>query len=155
MKRTLILALVLTTWSLTPSAFAQAADVYDPANYPFYYNALYADLFWRCKTPDVGGVGIEGYAMASRGETIRQFEVRLIARDAKGKKLADRSAYGESIHTRQFKPVPFQIAVPPGGEKIRHDLLYSFEVPNEAPDSQHQFRSVENACGEKWRRKAK
>lgn len=155
MNRTLILALILTTWSVTPSTFAHAADVYDPANYPFYYDALYADLFWRCKTPDVGGVGIEGYAMASRGASVSNFEVRLIARDAQGKKLADRSAYGESIHTYQFKPVPFQIAVPAGGEKIRHDLLYSFEVPTETRDNAHQFGSIENACGEKWRRQAK
>jgi hypothetical protein len=151
----LILALVLIGWALPSSTFGQASGVYSPANYPFYYNALYADLFWRCKTPDVEGLGIEGYGVSSRGEAIGELEVRLIARDAKGKKLADRSAYGKSLHTTQFKPVPFKIAVPAGGETVRYDLNYSFEVPSEERSSRYQFGAVEDACGARWRRQAR
>jgi hypothetical protein len=155
MYRYLILALAVATWTWCPSAFAQASDVYNPANYPFHYDALYAELFWRCKTPDAGGVRVEGYAMSSRGDAISKFEVRLIARDAKGKKLADRSAYGKLLHATQYKPVPFEISVPAGGEKVRHELSYSFEVPSEERSSRDQFGAVEDACGGRWRQQAK
>jgi hypothetical protein len=155
MFRTLIVVVTLTGLAFATRAFGQGSDVYNPANYPFHYDALYAELFWRCKTPDVGGVRVEGYAMSSRGDAISKFEVRLIARDAKGKKLADRSAHGKSLHTTQYKPVPFEVSVPAGGEKVRHDLIYSFEVPSEERTSRDQFGSVEDACGARWRRQAK
>ncbi len=155
MYRSVILALIITGWMMPSRAFSQGSDLYDPANYPFYYNALYADLFWRCKTTDVRGVGLEGYAVSSRGEPIAKFQVRLIARDPKGKQLSDRAAYGKSQSAHLSAPIPFAIAVPTGGETVRHDLLYSFEVPSEDRTSRRQFGTAEDACGGRWRRQAK
>ena len=68
MVRTLILimALALAGCAATPRTFTRPANLYDPAGYPFYYDALWADFFWRCPTPpEEGGVQVEGYAVSS------------------------------------------------------------------------------------------
>jgi hypothetical protein len=90
MHRFLIFALVLAGCASPPSTFTRPIDLYNPpAEYTYYYDALYADLFWRCVTPERGGVNIEGYAVTSlrSNMAIFNFEVRLTARDAKGNPL--------------------------------------------------------------------
>ncbi len=78
--RFLILALVLAGCASPPSTFRQPVDIYNPpAEYAYYYDALYADLFWRCVTPEQGGLRVEGYAVTSlrNNMAILNFEVRL------------------------------------------------------------------------------
>ena len=57
MYRYLILALALGVTACGPkSTFRQPVDIYNPpAEYAYYYDALYADFFWRCVTPERGG----------------------------------------------------------------------------------------------------
>ncbi len=56
MHRFLILALILAGCASPPSTFRQPVDIYNPpAEYAYYYDALYADFFWRCVTPRARG----------------------------------------------------------------------------------------------------
>lgn len=153
----LILTLVLNGCASAQGTVSRPADVYNPANYPFYYDALSADLFWRCKTPDVGGVSVEGYAVASTRENlpIGNFQVTLRARDAKGKELVNRWTWGDRLNPTEFQPVPFTISVPAAEGVSRYDLYYAFDVPGERRrSSERRFGTVEDVCGERWRRKA-
>jgi hypothetical protein len=172
MYRYLILALALTGCALPPSTFTRPADLYNPPEYPFYYDALYADLFWRCKTPEGGGVRVEGYAVSSTRSSMAllDFEVRLIAQDAKGNILADRWTYGDRVDADNVTPIPFAIAVPAAGEGVRHELYYRFQVPdgngNGNGTAQHGrrvrlvsaagqeiFGTIEDVCSDRYRRK--
>ena len=127
MYRCLILVLILA--GCAPSAFTPPADIYHPVEYPFYFDAVQADLFWRCTTPEGGGVRIEGYALSSlRTSTpIYNFQVRLIASDAQGGILADRWTYGDLISASRYEPIPFAISVPATGEGVHYDLFYWFQ----------------------------
>jgi hypothetical protein len=157
MYRYLILALALTGCASSPSTFTRPADVYNPVEYPSYYDALSADLFWRCKTPDVGGGTIEGYAVSSTRENlpISNFEVALFARDAKGKTVAKRWTYGDRLSASQFQPVPFQISVAAVEGVARYDLYYAFQIPGERRRwSERRFGTIEDVCSDRWRRKA-
>jgi len=129
MYRCLILVLILA--GCAPSPFTPPADIYHPAEYPFYFDAVQADLFWRCTTPEGGGVRIEGYALSNlRSSTpIYDFQVRLFARDAQGKILADRWTYGDLSSAKRYEPIPFAISVPATGEGVHHDLFYWFQYP--------------------------
>ncbi len=154
MYRYLILALALTGCALPPSTFTRPADVYKPtAEYANYYDALYADFFWRCVTPE-DRTTVRGYAVSSMRNMVGlvNFEVRLTARAAKGEKLAEGWTYGDRLNAAQSEPVPFTIAVPAAGEGVRYDLYYAFEVPIEG-SSEHQFGTIEDVCGGRWRRK--
>ena len=156
----LILAVTLTGCASSPSTFARPADVYNPnpAEYPSYYDALSADLFWRCTTPDVGGVSVEGYAVASTRENlpISNFQVTLTARDAKGNELAKRWTYGDRLGPTQYQPVPFTISVPAVKRVGRYDLYYTFEIPGERRRRNEQrFGTVEDVCSGRWRRNVK
>jgi hypothetical protein len=129
MHRFLIFALVLAGCASPPSTFTRPIDLYNPpAEYTYYYDALYADLFWRCVTPERGGVNIEGYAVTSlrSNMAIFNFEVRLTARDAKGNVLAQRWTYGDRLSPSNLDPVPFAIAVPAADGVSRYDLYYYF-----------------------------
>jgi hypothetical protein len=156
----LILAVILPGCASSQETVTRPADVYNPnpAEYPSYYDALSADLFWRCTTPDVGGVSVEGYAVASTRENlpISNFQVTLTARDAKEKELAKRWTYGDRLGPTQFQPVPFTISVPAAEGVSRYDLYYAFEIPGERRRwNERRFGTVEDVCSERWRRKAK
>ncbi|MFQ5931529.1 MAG: hypothetical protein ACE5MM_03890 [Nitrospiraceae bacterium] len=160
MYRCLILALILTGCASSQSTFARPADVYNPnpVEYPSYYDALSADLFWRCMTPEVGGVTVAGYAVASTRENlpINNFQVTLYARDAKGNELAKRWTYGDILSPSQSQPVPFQISVPATEGVARYDLYYAFAIPGERRRQREgKFGTVEEVCGSRWRRKPK
>lgn len=129
MYRHLILVLILA--GCAPSAFTPPADIYHPVEYPFYFDAVQADLFWRCTTPEGGGVRIEGYALSSLRSSmpIYDFQVRLFARDAQGKILADRWTYGDLSSAKRYEPIPFAISVPATGEAVHYDLFYWFQTP--------------------------
>ncbi len=172
MYRYLILALALTGCALPPSTFTRPADVYKPrAEFANYYDALYADFFWRCVTPEDGGVRVEGYAVTSLRSSMAffNFEVRLFARDAKGDILADRWTYGDTIGAVRLVPVSFAISVPAAGEEVRYELYYRFETMDGGGQARggHRrqqvrlvvfgagmevFGTIEDVCGERWRR---
>ncbi|MFQ5657586.1 MAG: hypothetical protein ACE5G5_08615 [Candidatus Methylomirabilales bacterium] len=157
MYRYLILALALTGCASSPSAFTRPADVFNPVDYTHSYDALFAELFWRCMGPGETGVNVEGYAVASMRNSIGlvNFQVRLTARDSKGSALAVRSAWGDRLSASQFEPVPFQISVPAVGEGVRYDVYYSFRVPEPGERmAQPHFGTVEDVCRGRWRRKA-
>ena len=168
--RILIVALVLTGCAVPASTFTHPADLYHPVEYSMTYDALYADLFWRCKTPEGGGVHVEGYAVTSTRSNmaIHNFGVRLIARDATGNIVANRWTYGGLLHASNIDPVPFAISVPAAGKGVRYDLHYQFQKA-ESPGSRAPqpprrvwlvsgardvFGTIEDVCDDKYRRKA-
>ncbi len=154
MYRCLVIALALTGCAWSVSSFARPADVYHPVDYPLWHDALFAELFWRCVPPAGGEVRVEGYAVSSmRNERgLLNFEVRLIARDAKGNTLANRWTYGDRLNADQFDPVPFEISVPVAGKGVRYDLYYNFTVPDRSDRlGQTQFGTIEDVCGGRWR----
>jgi hypothetical protein len=125
--------------------------------YPSYYDALSADLFWRCMTPEVGGVMVVGYAVASTRENlpIHNFAVTLYARDAKGNELARRWTRGDRVSASQIQPVPFTISVPAAEGVAGHDLFYALQVPvGGRRRSERRSGRVEDVCGDRWQRKA-
>lgn len=152
----LILPLILIGCASSPSTFNRPADLHNPnpGEFPSHYDALSADLFWRCKTPDVGGRSVEGYAVASTRENlpIRNFSVTLFARDAKGSTVTRRATWGDRLSPSQFQPVPFTITVPAAEGVARYDLFYSFHVLD-GREQVSRIGTVEDACGERWRRK--
>lgn len=157
MYRYLILALALTGCASVASPFTRPADDFNPVDYTHSYNALFAELFWRCMGPGETGVNVEGYAVASMRNSVGldNFEVRLRALDSKGKILGDRSTYGDRLSASQFEPVPFQISVPAAGEGVRYSLYYSFRVPEPgARMAQPYFGTIEDLCSGRWRRRA-
>ena len=157
MYRYLILAfaLALAVTACGPkSTFKRPANVQNPVAYNYYYNALYADVFYRCTTPEAGGLGVDGYAIssASSGSAIENFHVRLFAKDAKGNTVADRWTYGDRLVADLQTPVPFRISVPTAGEGIRYDLYYNFDVKEGSMRNPH-FGTVGDVCGGRYRRK--
>lgn len=155
MIRCLILGLaVALTACGTSSTFQRPANVTNPVAYNYYYDALYADVFYRCTTPEAGGLGVDGYAIssASSGNAIENFQVRLFAKDAKGTTVADRWTYGDRLVADLQTPVPFRISVPAAGEGIRYDLYYNFDVREERMRNPH-FGTIEDVCGGRHRRK--
>lgn len=172
MYRYLIVALVLAGCTMSPSNFIQPADLYHPTEHPFAYDAFYADLFWRCTTPQGGGVLVEGYAVSSMRDymALFDFQVRLIARDARGKILGDRWTYGDRLTASNIEPVPFAISLPAAGERVRYDLYYTFQVPDVGGqarggqgsklvrlvgmDGYEVFGTIDDVCGARWRKKA-
>ncbi len=175
MRCLLIVALVLAGCASPASTFRQPADVYNPpADYAYYYDALYADLFWRCVDGERGGVHVDGYAVTSlrSNMAILNFQVRLFARDAKGEKLGEGWTYGDRLSPSNLDPVPFTIAVPAAEEVARYDIYYNFEVPDgngNGTTSQitprvrkariklaaglTYFGTIEDVCGARWQRK--
>jgi hypothetical protein len=126
-----IMALVLTGFAVSASTFVRPPDLYNPPmEYPFRYEALYTENFWRCTTPEGGGVRVEGYAVSSTRSSVSfwEFGVRLIARDAQGNIVADQWASGDGSIPSNIDPVPFAVAVPAAGEGIRYDLYYRLLV---------------------------
>ncbi len=174
MHRFLILALILAGCASPPSTFRQPVDIYNPpAEYAYSYDALYAELFWRCVTPEQGGLRIEGYAVTSlrNNMAILNLQVRLFARAAKGEVLAEGWSYGDRLSPSNLEPVPFAIAVPAAGDVARYDLYYSFVVPDgngggsaQAPSRVQRVRitlaagldyfgTIEDVCSVRWQRK--
>ncbi len=156
MYRYLIVALALAGCASPPSTFRQPVDIYNPpAEYAYYYDALYADFFWRCVTPE-DRTTVRGYAVSSLRNAVGlvNFEVRLTARAAKGEKLTEGWTYGDRLNAADSEPVPFKISVPGAGEVVRYGIYYAFEVPIEG-SSEHQFGTIEDVCGGRWRRKEK
>lgn len=170
----LILIVALTGCAASPSTFTRPRDLYNPQEYPFYYDALWADLFWRCATPEGGGVGVQGYAIASMRSNmgIFLFEVQLKVRDAKGRILVDRWSYGDPLDADNITPIAFALAVPKPAEAVGYDLFYRFKSPdgngNGGSTSQRRqeprvvlvrgglevFGTVVDVCSERYRRKA-
>ncbi len=159
MYRYLILALVIIGCASPPSTFTRPSDVYKPpAEYANYYDALYADFFWRCVTPE-DRTTVRGYAVSSMRNMMGlvNFEVRLTARAAKGEKLAEGWTYGDRLNAAQSEPVPFAVSVPAADDVSRYDLYYQFVVPGESGRGGHSgmndFGTIEDACGPRYRRK--
>ncbi|MEE9534210.1 MAG: hypothetical protein V3W06_07300 [Acidimicrobiia bacterium] len=159
MHRLMILALVIAGCASPASTFSRPADVYKPpAEYANYYDALYADFFWRCVPPE-DRTSVRGYAVSSMRNMVGlvNFEVRLTARAAKGEKLAEGWTYGDRLNAAQSEPVPFAVSVPAAGEGVRYDLYYQFVVPGESGRGGHSgmndFGTIEDACGPRYRRK--
>jgi hypothetical protein len=157
--RILILALVLAGCASPASTFKQPVDIYNPpAEYAYYYDALYAELFWRCVTPE-DRTTVRGYAVSSLRNAVGlvNFEVRLTARAAKGEKLAEGWTYGDRLNAANSEPVPFAVSVPATGEGVRYDLYYQFVVPGESGRGGHSgmnyFGTIEDTCGPRYRRK--
>ncbi|MEE9521932.1 MAG: hypothetical protein V3W05_03915 [candidate division NC10 bacterium] len=172
MVRYLILALALTGCAVSSGTFTRPTDLYNPPpEYPFYYDALYADLFWRCVTPEGGGVRVEGYGVSSTrtGTALYGFEVTLVARDAKGTILADPWIYGDPRDADNVTPTAFAISVPATGEGVGYDLRYRFQTPGgngngrasrgrgvrlvQDTGAQEIFGTIEDVCSDKYRRK--
>ncbi|MFQ5803822.1 MAG: hypothetical protein ACE5JQ_13075 [Candidatus Methylomirabilales bacterium] len=173
MYRYVICALVLAGCALPQSTFSQPADLYNPpAKYANYYDALYADFFWRCVSPERGGVRVEGYAVSSLRNNMAffNFEVRLFARDAKGDVLADRWTYGDTLGAVRLEPVSFAVSVQAAGEEVRYELYYRFETMDGGGQARgggrgqqvqpvvfgagmEYFGTIQDVCGDRWRRK--
>ena len=171
MYRCVMLILILAGCALPPSPFTPPADIYHPAEYPFYFDAVQADLFWRCTTPEGGGVRIEGYALSSlRSSTpIYNFQVRLFARDAQGGILADRWTYGDLTIASRYEPIPFAISVPGTGEGVHYDLFYWFQYPGAGNGGRGAQRDpgivlvqasllpvswmIQDVCDDRWRQR--
>ncbi len=160
MHRLMILALVIAGCASPPSTFRQPVDIYNPpAEYAYYYDALYADFFWHCVTPEDRTVRVGGYAVSSLRNAVGlvNFEVRLTARGAKGEKLAEGWTYGDRLNAAQSEPVPFAVSVPAADDMSRYDLYYQFVVPGEGGRGGHSgmnyFGTIEDACGPRYRRK--
>lgn len=167
-----ILALALAGCA-SSSTFTRPADLYHPVGFPSSYDALFADLFWRCVTPKDGGVKVEGYAVTSMRSNmgIIDFQVRLIALDGKGNILADRWKYGDLLNASNIEPVPFTVALPATGDVAGYDLYYSFKTPDGNGNGGGQamrprqgtrvrlvagfdyFGTIKDVCGAKYRRK--
>ena len=170
MYRCVILVLVLAGCATqeSPFTFTQPADLYRPAEYPYYFDAVQADLYWRCTTPEGGGVRVEGYALSDLRSNlpIYDFQVRLFARDAKGEILADRWTYGDLISASRYEPIPFAISVPATGEGVHYDLFYWFQYPSgnggrgsERPEIVLARATllpvswtIEDVCDDRWRK---
>ncbi len=159
MRRLMILAVVIAGCASPPSTFSRPADVFNPsAEYAYAYDALYAELFWRCVTPE-DRTTVGGYAVSSMRNMVGlvNFEVRLTARAAKGEKLAEGWTYGARLNAFQSEPVPFAVSVPAAGAGVRYDLYYQFVVPGESGRGGHSgmdyFGTIEDACGPRYRRK--
>ncbi len=159
MHRLMILALVIAGCASPPSTFTRPADVYNPpAEYAYAYDALYAELFWHCVTPE-DRTTVRGYAVSSLRNAVGlvNFEVRLTARAAKGEKLAEGWTYGDRLNAANSEPVPFAVSVPAAGAGVRYDLYYQFVVPGESGRGGHSgmnyFGTIEDACGPRWQRK--
>ncbi len=157
--RFLILALVLAGCASPPSTFSRPADVYNPpAEYAYAYDALYAEIFWQCVTPE-DRTNVRGYAVSSLRNIkgLVNFEVHLTARAAKGEKLAEGWTYGDRLNAAQSEPVSFRVSVPPADDVSRYDLYYQFVVPGEEGRGGHSglnyFGTIEDVCGPRYRRK--
>jgi hypothetical protein len=180
MYRCAILVLVLagcatqqSPFQQSPFTFTQPADIYRPAEYPYYFDAVQADLFWRCATPEGGGVRVEGYALSDLRSNlpIYDFQVQLFARDAKGEILADRWTRGDRTIAARYEPIPFAISVPATGEGVHYDLFYWFQYPGggggdggrgalRGPGIVHAQASllpvswtIQDVCDDKWRQR--
>ncbi len=176
MYRLMIVALVIAGCASAPSSFKQPADLYNPpAEYANYYDALYADFFWRCVTPEDRMLRVRGYAVSSLRNAVGlvNFEVRLTARAVKGEKLAEGWTYGDRLNAAQSEPVPFAVSVPAADDVSRYDLYYYFVVPDgngngggsaQAPPRVQRVRiklaagldyfgTIEDVCGVRWQRK--
>jgi hypothetical protein len=174
MSRVLIcvMALVLSGCAVSSSTIVRPSDLYDPPEYPFYYDALWADLFWRCITPEGGGIRVEGYAISSMRSSmaVLGFEVQLLARDAKGNILVDRWSWGDPIDADNITPIAFALAVPAAAA---YDLRYRFQAPDngngDGGGTGHRrqeppvvlvrggfevFGTIEDVCSDQYRRKA-
>ena len=125
----LIMALTLAGCAATSRTFTRPANLYDPPEYPFYYDALWADFFWRCPTPEEDGVRVEGYAVSSTRSNmgILRFEVVLRARDAKGNIVVERWTYGDPLDADNITPIAFALAVPKAADAVGYDLFYWFQ----------------------------
>lgn len=160
MHRLMIFALVIAGCASPPSTFTRPADVYKPpAEYVYAYDALYAELFWTCVTPEDRTTRVGGYAVSSLRNAVGlvNFQVRLTARAAKGEKLAEGWTYGDRLNAANSEPVPFAVSVPASGEGIRYELYYQFVVPGESGRGGHSgmnyFGTIEDVCGARWQRK--
>ena len=156
MSRFLILALALALTACAKSTFQRPGDLFNPSAeaYPFHYGSPYIDMFYRCTTPEVGGVSINGYTATSMNQNLppQNFSVILKAFNAKGQKLTERFAYGDDLAPDQFDPVPFEVSLQAVEGVARYDLYYSFVVRDERMKTQ-QFGTVQDVCGNRWRRK--
>lgn len=150
----LIPALILAGCAGT---FKQPGDLYNPplAEYPFQYGSPYVNMYWRCQTAQAGGVSVDGYAMASSNANLQlnNFNVTLSARNAEGKDLTERFAWGDNLAAGIVAPVPFEVSVsaPPG--TARYDLYYDFTV-KDGFERREIFWTIKDVCGDYWRRKA-
>jgi hypothetical protein len=160
MHRLMILALVIAGCASPPSTFTRPADVYNPsAEYTYYDDALYAEFFWHCVTPEDRTIRVGGYAVSSLRNMVGlvNFEVRLTARGAKGEKLAEGWTYGDRLNAAQSEPVPFAVSVPAAGAGVRYALYYQFVVPGESGRGGHSglnyFGTIEDVCSPRYRRK--
>ena len=134
MHRLIVIAVVLAGCASPPSTFTRPADVFNPsAEYTYAYDALYAELFWHCVTPE-DRTTVGGYAVSSLRNMVGlvNFEVRLTARAAKGEKLAEGWTYGDRLNAAQSEPVPFAVSVAAADDVSRYDLSYQFVVPGES-----------------------
>ncbi len=159
MRRLMILAVVIAGCASPPRTFTRPVDIYNPpAEYANYYDALYADFFWRCVIPE-DRTTVRGYAVSSLRNAVGlvNFEVRLTARAAKGEKLAEGWTYGDRLNAAQSEPVPFAVSVPAADDVSRYDLYYQFVIPGESGRGGHSgmnyFGTIEDACGPRYRRK--
>ncbi|MFQ5947028.1 MAG: hypothetical protein ACE5NC_12415 [Anaerolineae bacterium] len=136
--------------------FKRPANLYNPSleRFPFHYGTPYIDMFWRCTTPEAGGVGVDGYTATStnQDEPPQNFGLTLQAFNADGQKLTERFAWGWDLIPDQFDPVPFQVAVPAAAGAVRYDFYYSFYV-KDGLSKLSQFGTVKDVCGQRWRRK--
>jgi hypothetical protein len=167
----LILIVGLTGCAAAPSTFTRPRDLYNPQEYPFYYDALWADLFWRCAPPAGGGVGVQGYAIASTrtNMAIFLFEVGLEARDGKGNILFERWSYGDPFDADNITPIAFALDVPKAAEAVGYNLRYRFQSADGGGDgdgtSQRRqaprvvlvqgfavFGTVVDVCSDQYRR---
>ena len=156
MYRYLILALVLAGCAASASTFKRPADLYNPnpVSYPFHYSDPYVELFWRCQTPEAGGVSVEGYAASSTNANVplMNFNVTLSAVDAEGRKLTRRFAWGTNPQPSRVNPVPFEVSVAAVAGAVRYDLYYDFQY-RDGRTTQNQFATIEDVCGGRWRGK--
>ncbi len=154
MRRWLVLPLVLAGCAGT---FKQPGDLYNPplAEYPFQYSSPYVNMYWRCQTAQAEGVSVDGYAMASTNANLAlsNFNVTLSARNAEGKDLTERFAWGDDLAPGLFSPVPFEVSVPAPPGTVRYDLYYDFTV-KDGSERREIFWTIKDLCGAQWARKA-
>lgn len=138
----LALALTLSACSSVP------AKLYNPVDYPFSENVQYADLYWRCQTPEGGGARVEGYAMNRMHSDlpVDNLEVRLIARDTKGKTVSQHQSRGNVLDPSTRTAVHFKVSTTTAGEGIHYDLYYHFKVPGEVSLVDHAG-TIPDVCG--------
>ena len=176
MRCFVILALVLAGCASPAKTFKRPLDLYSPpAEYVYSYDALYAELFWRCTEHERGGVRVDGYAVTSlrNNMAIPNFWIRLFARDAKGNTLAQGFAFGDDQSPSNLDPVPFAVSVPAADGTVRYDLYYNFEIADGDGDGGGTsqviprvqkvrmvpaagliyFGTIEDVCGARWQRK--